>query len=73
MDKYPAVSFLVKNGTLLSVIVGLVPIVLALWAVSGGWGIVWLVLGVGAGILGGLLMKIIAELTTIIADMLLPQ
>lgn len=73
MEKYPAVSFLVKNGSLLAVVVGLLPIVLALWAVSGGWGFGWLVAGVGAGLIGGLLIKILAELTTIIADMLLPQ
>lgn len=67
MEKYPAVSFLVKHGTVLSVLVALAPIVLALWAGE------WIIVGVLAGFVGGLLMKILAELTTIIADMLLPQ
>ncbi len=74
MEKYPAVSIMVKFGAVIAGLIAAAPVALALWAVLGfGAPPVWIVVAVAVGGLGGLLMKTLTELTVIITDMLLPQ
>jgi len=74
MENYPAVSFIVRFGSWLAAIVAVLPVAAAVCAVFGlGAHWAWLPVGVGAGALGGLLIKAMAELVTIITDMLLPK
>jgi hypothetical protein len=74
MENYPAVALVVKFGTWLALLVAAAPVAAAVCAVFGlGAHWAWLPVGLGVGALGGLLMKTVGELTTIIADMLLPK
>lgn len=74
MERYPAVRFLVAHGGWLSVVVALVPIAIAaLGAWLEGWGALGWVIGVAAGVGLGFAFRTFAELTHIIAEMLLPQ
>lgn len=74
MENYPAVAFIVKFGFWLALLVALAPLAAAACAVFGlGAHWAWLPVGLGAGALGGLLMKAVAEITVIITDMLLPK
>jgi len=74
MENYPAVAFIVRYGHLLALLVALAPVAGTACAVFGlGAHWAWLPVGLGAGALGGLLMKAVAEITVIITDMLLPK
>ena len=74
MEQYPAVQFMVAHGRKLSILVGLaLPFLVALGIVFAGWHWVWGAAAIVAGIGFGFAFRTLAELTQIIADMLLPQ
>jgi hypothetical protein len=74
MENYPAVALVVKFGTWLALFVAAAPVAGAACAVFGlGAHWAWLPVAIGVGALGGLLMKTMVEITTIITDMLLPK
>ena len=74
MDEYPAVQFMVKYGRRLSLAVGVAPVLLALaGVVLQDWSALSLIVAVVAGGVFGFAFRTFAELTQIIADMLLPQ
>lgn len=74
MEQYPAVQFMVKYGPRMSYLVAVAPVlIVALGAWFEGWGPVWWVTGGLAGAVLGFAFRTFAELTQIIADMLLPQ
>jgi len=74
MEQYPAVQFMVAHGRKLSILFGLaLPFLVALGIVFAGWHWVWGAAAIVAGIGFGFAFRTLAELTQIIADMLLPQ
>ncbi len=74
MEQYPAVRIMVKYGSMFAVLAGLaLPLLALVGFLSAGWHWVWLVAAVFAGIALGFVFRTFAELTQIIADMLLPQ
>lgn len=74
MEQYPAVRIMVKHGNRLAVLVGLaLPAVVLIGMAAQGWHWVWLVASLLAGAALGFAFRTFAELTRIIADMLLPQ
>ncbi len=74
MEQYPAVQFMVFYGRKLSILVGLaLPVLAGLGIVFAGWHWVWGVAALAAGIVVWFAFRTFAELTQIIADMLLPQ
>ncbi len=74
MDEYPAVRFMVRHGRWLAVPIGLaLPVLVFLGVFTAGWSWVWGVLAIAAGLGVGFAFRTFAELTQIIADMLLPQ
>jgi len=74
MEQYPAVQFMVAYGRKLSIAVGLaLPVLVALGIVFASWHWVWGIAAIVAGIGVGFAFRTFAELTQIIADMLLPQ
>lgn len=74
MEQYPAVQFMVAHGRKLAILVGLaLPVLVALGIVFAGWHWVWGVAAIVAGVIAGFAFRTFAELTQIIADMLLPQ
>ena len=74
MEQYPAVQFMVKHGRNLSFAVGLaLPILVLIGIVFAEWHWVWGLAAIVAGAGLGFAFRTFAELTQIIADMLLPQ
>lgn len=74
MEQYPAVQFMVTHGRKLAIPVGFaLPVLALLGLVFAGWHWVWVVAAVAAGAVVGFAFRTFAELTQIIADMLLPQ
>jgi hypothetical protein len=74
MEQYPAVRFMVQHGAKLAVMVGIsLPVLVLLGVLVVGWHWVWLVAAVVGGGALGFAFRTFAELTQIIADMLLPQ
>ena len=74
MEKYPAVQFMVTYGRKLSIVIGLaLPVLVALGIVFAGWHWVWGIAAIFGGIGFAFAFRTFAELTQIIADMLLPQ
>ena len=74
MEKYPAVRFMVAYGRGLAVPVGLaLPAFVLLGLPLAGWHWLWLVGAVAAGGVLGFAFRVFAELTQVIAEMLLPQ
>jgi len=65
---------MVMQGRRLAVLVGLVPPVVAVAGAAGaGWHWLWIAAGFVAGLGIGFAIRVFAELTDIIADMLLPE
>lgn len=74
MEQYPAVRLMVRHGRWLAVLVGLaLPVLGVLGVILGGLNWLWFVAAVPAGVFLGFAFRTFAELTQIIADMLLPQ
>tara|TARA_Y100001960_G_C14716427_1_gene849864 strand:- start:1453 stop:1677 length:225 start_codon:yes stop_codon:yes gene_type:complete len=74
MEQYPAVRFMVRHGAKLAILTGLVlPIIGLVGVFIAGWHWIWLIAGIVSGIALWFVFKTFAELTQIIADMLLPQ
>ncbi len=74
MEQYPAVQFMVKHGRNLAILVGLaLPVLVLIGIVFAEWHWVWGVAALVAGGVVGFAFRTFAELTQIIADMLLPQ
>jgi len=74
MEQYPAVQIMVTHGRWLAIPIGLaVPALVLLGVLTAGWSWVWGAIAVAAGIVIGFAFRTFAELTQIIADMLLPQ
>ena len=74
MEQYPAVRFMVTHGRWLAIPVGLaLPVLVCLGVFMAGWSGIWVIAAVVAGLVVGFAFRTFAELTQIIADMLLPQ
>ena len=74
MEQYPAVRFMVTHGRWLAIAIGLaLPVLVFLGVMTAGWSWVWGIFAVAGGIVIGFAFRTFAELTQIIADMLLPQ
>lgn len=74
MEQYPAVQFMVKHGRNLAILVGLaLPVLVLIGIVLVEWHWVWGIAALVAGVIVGFAFRTFAELTQIIADMLLPQ
>lgn len=74
MEEYPAVQFMVKYGRKLAILVGLaLPVLVVLGILVAEWHWVWGIAALVAGGVVGFAFRTFAELTQIIADMLLPQ
>ena len=74
MEQYPAVRIMVKFGGVLAILAGLsLPLLVLVGVLGAGWHWGWLVAAVLAGTALGFVFRTFAELTQIIADMLLPQ
>ena len=74
MEQYPAVRFMVRYGRRLAWGVAAAPVlIVVLGALLAEWGPVWWLTGVILGAVLGFAFRTFAELTQIIADMLLPQ
>jgi len=74
MEQYPAVRFMVQHGGKLAVMAGIsLPVLVLLGVLAAGWHWVWLVAAIVGGGALGFVFRTFAELTQIIADMLLPQ
>ena len=74
MEQYPAVRFMVQHGAKLAILAGLAgPILVLLGVLVAGWHWVWFVAALAGGCALWFVFKTFAELTQIIADMLLPQ
>jgi hypothetical protein len=74
MEQYPAVAWMVRYGRQMSIVVAAAPLVCALIGVLAyDWVLPTVLAGVGVGLLLGFAFRTFAELTQIIADMLLPQ
>ena len=74
MERYPTVRFIVGHGRWLSVAVGLCPLLVVLVGVLlEVWGAVWWLAAVALGGVLWLAFRAFAELTGIIAEMLLPE
>ena len=74
MEQYPAVRFMVKHGSVLAILAGIaLPMLVLIGVLAAGWHWVWLIGAVVAGVALGFVFRTFAELTQIIADMLLPQ
>ena len=74
MEQYPAVRFMVQHGAKLAILAGLALPLLGLVGVFAAvWHWIWFAAAVVAGIALWFVFKTFAELTHIIADMLLPQ
>ena len=74
MERYPAVRFMVTHGRNLSILVGLaLPVLVLVGILAADWHWVWGAAAVVGGVIVGFAFRTFAELTQIIADMLLPQ
>ena len=74
MHTYTWINLFIRVGQPLALIIGLACPLLALWGVIG-FGLPWIVLALGVlvGILLGFFILVFAELTRVIAEMLLPH
>lgn len=73
MPSYPAVNILVRHGRLIAVLLGILPLIAAVWMVVVGVPTAFAVAAVVAAPVLYLLVRSYVELVTIIADMLLPK
>lgn len=74
MEQYPAVQFMVSHGRKLAILVGLaLPVLVLAGILFAGWHWIWAIAAVAGGLVLGFAFRTFAELTQIIADMLLPQ
>ena len=74
MEQYPAVRIRVMHGRSLAILVGrALPVLTLLGVLAADWHCVWGIASVAAGVGVGFAFRTFAELTQIIADMLLPQ
>ncbi|HET7238593.1 MAG TPA: hypothetical protein VFI76_06180 [Terrimicrobiaceae bacterium] len=74
MHNYVWINRFIRFGKPLAWVVGLAVPLLALWGVLAA-GLPWVTFGVGVavGVLAGFFILVFAELTHVIADMLLPR
>ncbi len=74
IDRFPTVRFVVRRGRLLAPAAAALPVLIAAAGIGlEGWHWLWLA---GAALVGAALafaVRLLVELTTIIADMLLPE
>ncbi len=74
MEQYPAVRIMVAHGGKLAILAGLaLPVLVSLGIVVAGWHWIWALAAIAAGLGVWFAFRTFAELTRIIADMLLPQ
>jgi len=74
MEQYTAVRLVTKHGTRLALAAGAaLPLLALLGLLVAGWHWVWLPVAAVAGVAVWFLFRLIAELTRIICEMLLPQ
>jgi hypothetical protein len=74
MEQYPAVRFMVTHGRWLAIPVGLVlPVLVFAGVAIADWNWLCGILAIAVGTMAGFAFRTFAELTQIIADMLLPQ
>jgi hypothetical protein len=74
MEQYPAVRFMVTHGRWLAIVIGIsLPALVFAGVAFADWSWVWGALSLAVGLMAGFAFRTFAELTQIIADMLLPQ
>lgn len=70
---YPAIRFLAAKGDLLAVLVALMPVCGALWALANGFPWLSMVVAVVAGALLWLILRSYVEVLRILSDTLMPR
>ena len=70
---YPVVGFLVRHGILLSIVIGILPILGAGGLVAAGWTAWVLAAGAGASVVLGTLLVSYVEVLRVISDTLMPK
>ncbi|MFG1343521.1 hypothetical protein V5F59_01380 [Xanthobacter autotrophicus DSM 431] len=70
---YPVVGFLVRHGILLSLVLGVVPLLAAAGLVASGWALWVLVPGAGASVVLATLLISYIEVLRVISDTLMPK
>ena len=74
IDRFPTVRFVVRRGRLLVSAAGAFPVLAAVLGIGiEGWHWFWMAVGVLAGACLAFVVRLLVELTVIIADMLLPE
>lgn len=70
-DPYPTIRFMLRHGTKVATVLGVVVVLAGLALTVHGWG--WAIAGVGGGLVVYYFVRILTELLAIVADTLLPQ
>lgn len=70
---YPAIMFIRNSGGLLAALLGLAPVIVAIWAVAAGYSWVWFVPAIAVGALLFLVFRSYVEVLRILADTLMPR
>lgn len=70
---YPVVGFLVRHGIVLSIVLGVLPLIAAGALVAAGWAVWMLALGLGASVVLATLLVSYIEVLRVISDTLMPK
>ena len=70
---YPVVGFLVRHGVVLSIVLGVLPLIAAGALVASGWAAWMLALGLGASVVLATLLVSYIEVLRVISDTLMPK
>lgn len=70
---YPVVGFLVRHGIVLSILLGILPLVAAGALVASGWAVWVLAVGAGASVVLATLLVSYIEVLRVISDTLMPK
>lgn len=70
---YPVVGFLVRYGIVLSILLGILPLVAAGALVASGWAVWVLAVGAGASVVLATLLVSYIEVLRVISDTLMPK
>ena len=70
---YPVVGFLVRHGIVLSIVLGILPLIAAGGLVAAGWAAWMLALGLGASVVLATLLVSYIEVLRVISDTFMPK